>query len=696
MGNIRPVTKLVLDAPGVDGVIAENGHHHGRNWEASDGIEWALNNAEHIPAMHAIAPRAFVLWSDMSLGDWDVLSGGIDWAETRPAVSQPRSVFLHYTRADVGSGAEIRSKDAFRPGVYVRLVRFTPVDGETEPPFALLGFTSTAGGATFALTLPFGDRTDATGTEHLQWPRIYRTSGSISEVDLDDPLAELQMNSGVLTDGSSVLVQDVVVEQLDTFLRILISGYDEWVVPTGDSPLTRSRVTVGFARQAGMANVQELRWLTPATALPVRRVQIPTWCSADTQYRWLGAEPPNTEIAISNDVDPSDNSYQRPRLEFTANTSEPYPERRPVVYRVTHATVPDVTTVESDPQTLQKVLSVRWERDNSWRGSSLRATFRDFKATVAMKPNAQITFGVAWDTGGTPPVPLTRLICYVDGPERQYDGSRYYGMAQPELHASDHITAQLSEVKFARRLGSFETWTAAEVFEYMLQCCGVVDELIHIDPAVDSTYTLTRGMPPWEPTWQYGVDYGVVQLLDNILVDTFGLQWGWGANGYFLRERPEYNGTPDWTISIGNEHPDELVQQFRVVKHLGDYRNYVMSDSPEGTVVVGDVGSLHDDMAKNYIADDRWSILTNANTRQQAIEQANAEFLRRQAWGHTVEIRTEYLGLAPDKFVRILNHPDPEIGDSSIWRVLSESGESTGFDCGVSYTMGYETTDDTE
>lgn len=691
MANIRPVARLTMDVAGVDGLIDTNGHHFGRNWEAAGGADWMLKDAEVIPAMKAIAPRAVVQWSNMALGDWAIDSGEDFWVETRPAVSQPRCRFLHFIQSEKHSGGEVISSDDFRPGVYFRLVRFMPIDGETQPPFVALGFKSTVGGANYAITLPFGDRTEAAETEHLQWPRVYRYD---TTPDLSAPLAELQMASTTLTDGSSVLVQDVAVEQLDEYLRVLISGYDEWIVPTGEHPLTRSTLSVAFARQAGMFNVQEIKWVSPAVAVPVRRVAIPSWMSNDSEFGIVGHQPEETTIAVTEDADPLDGASQRPVVTFTASTSAPYPEQRPVFYRVHQATRPVVTTVESSPKTLSKVLAVRWQRDNSWRHSNISATFRDFDATVALKPNMQVSFGIEWDGGGNPPVPATRMRCYVDGPERSYDGAQYYGKAQPELRASDHISAQLSEVKFVRRLCSFEQWTASAIFIYMLQCCGVDSSLIAVSGDIDSSYRLPRGNPPWEPEWLFGSDYGVVQMLDYIMVDTFGLQWGWGSNGYFLRQRPEYAGTPDWTIDIGSEHPDEIVQQFRVSKQLGDFRNYIMSDSPEGAVVVGDVDSLRDDMAHNYIADDRWSVLTAATTQQQALEQANAEYLRRQAWGHTVEIRTEYLGLAPDKFVRILNHPDPDIGDRSIWRVLSESGESTGFDCGVSYTLGYETTDD--
>ena len=168
MANIRPVARLVMDVPGVDGLIDTGGHHFGRNWEAIGGIDWAMDNTEYIPAMQAIAPRAFVQWANNELSSWTVKSGGSYWAETRPAVSQPRCTYLHFTRSVAGAAGEVQSDYAFRPGVYVRLVRFMPVDGEEYPPFAALGFESTVGGMSYALTLPFGDRTDATDTEHLQ------------------------------------------------------------------------------------------------------------------------------------------------------------------------------------------------------------------------------------------------------------------------------------------------------------------------------------------------------------------------------------------------------------------------------------------------------------------------------------------------------------------------------------------------
>jgi len=47
----------------------------------------------------------------------------------------------------------------------------------------------------------------------------------------------------------------------------------------------------------------------------------------------------------------------------------------------------------------------------------------------------------------------------------------------------------------------------------------------------------------------------------------------------------EYAGTTGLDYSTSrSEHPDEIVQQFRVSKQLGDFRNYIMSDSPGGAL----------------------------------------------------------------------------------------------------------------
>ena len=159
---------------------------------------------------------------------------------------------------------------------------------------------------------------------------MYRYSDTL---ELDAPLAELQMTSSVLTDGSAVLVQDVVVEQLDNYLRVLISGYDEWIVPTDDQPLTRSQLTVGFSRQAGMFNAQELKWLPAATATPVRRVAIQPWMSSDSVWGWVGDEPAGTTITVTGDADPFDATSQRPQVMFGPAAGPP-PEQRPVLYRV--------------------------------------------------------------------------------------------------------------------------------------------------------------------------------------------------------------------------------------------------------------------------------------------------------------------------------------------------------------------------
>jgi len=72
--------------------------------------------------------------------------------------------------------------------------------------------------------------------------------------------------------------------------------------------------------------------------------------SNDSEFGIVGHQPEETTIAVTEDADPLDGASQRPVVTFTASTSAPYPEQRPVFYRVHQATRPVVTTVDEQPQ----------------------------------------------------------------------------------------------------------------------------------------------------------------------------------------------------------------------------------------------------------------------------------------------------------------------------------------------------------
>ncbi len=744
MGNIRPVAEIVIDDPCLDGRIAENGHHYGRNWEAAYSAEdpasepWQHAGCEYIESMKCLLPRAVIHWSDMLTDSWSDLVGEDNWFESRPAITKPRVKFLHFVKNGPGEYGIVQSLNEYRPGVYFRLFRQVPVDGETLAPYAIIEMVGAAGADSYALVLPWGDvdaeeiSISGETTETFDEPRLYRYSDD-EPLDPDYPIASLPATSTGATIGSEPLVQDVAIEQLDNYMRIMISRYDDWLIEDALHPLTRGILRVTFGGHTGMFNVQPILWPATAATRPVHRRTIPAWMDAHNTMYWVGYQPPGTEIAVAEDVlvgsgggpdpecvaaclaalescvagcgdDPEciaacEVAYNactasceilperavRPAVTFTGDYGA---ELRPLLYRVQHHTTPQIYTAESDPGSISPV-KVSWHRNNEWRGASFDAEFQDFESVQELQPNARAELKIAWDTGGEAPTPTTRIIGYLDGSHRQYTGS-FAGKAQPTIRANDHPQARLADLKFMRDMPSFELRNAPELFAWLLSTVGVRSEMISVDEAVTESYIVARSTPPWEPHFLYEDDFGFIQAMDAIFVDYFGLQWGWNESGYFLRPRPTYSGTPDWTMDYDTTQMADMVSALNVERAFDEMRNYVMVKSPAGSAIIADRASHVDPVADNYVADDRWDISTSADSYEEAHIAAYARAVRLRQFALVIEIECEKLTLEPDMFVKIDSHPDPAIPDNSVFRIVDEDGDAAGTDVRVTYTAGIE------
>ena len=687
--NIRPVVGITIDDPCLSGRIAEDGHHFGRNWEAiydtTDpySTDWEYNGCDYLDSMQAILPRKVIGWTDMALANWVIEDGAPYWYETRPAITIPRCEFLHYGRSESGYSGRIRSVNTYRPGIYVRMLHFVPVDGETAIPYTVVDLFGTVGESKYALLLPFGD-TSTANTQYVL-PRIYRYSLA-EPIDLDHPLAEMPDRGTSVTTGSNVLIQDVMIEQLDNYLRVLISGYDkDWIVENGDAPLTSGCVQLSFGAHAAMFNVQPIQWPTPAVAMPTSRKTIPSWNTCASEYAFVGYEPAGTDITITEDADAGDAHTVRPVITFIGTTGV----LRPLVYRVQQATEPTVYTAESDPTSVSSKRTT-WHRDNTWRNSWFDVEYNDFESAIELPPNAQTTFAISWDTGGAAPEPATRIIGFLSGSSRDYTGD-HFGKAVPHMRAKDHPTAKLKELKYMRQMPSFEEWPACNLFSWLLNTVGVDDTYIDVDASItEIAYVLPRSSPPWDPGFEYPDDYGFVQAMDDIFVKYFDLQWGWNESGYFLRPRPAYGGTPDWILNYDTTDTTAIVSRLNVEQAFDEMRNYVLIQSPDGGAADRDLPSHVDPTADNFVGDDRWNMGGGAEDATAAATMAAERLARLSEFSLVITIECERLDLEPDMFIQIDSHPDPDIPNDSVFRIVDEDGASEGMDCKVIYTCVIE------
>jgi len=696
-----PIASIEIDDQTVSGIITPDYHHWGRDWlpefDATNpyAVRWISDDAEYIPAMKAIAPRQIVSWSDMALSDWTVTAGTDLWFENKPAVTKPRVKFLHFRQAEIGSAGRVISTATYRPGIYIRALRFVPVDGETAVPRLRIELDGGTGEIAYGLDIPWGgtDVADAA----FAVPKLYQ-GPSGTAFDLDAPFATMAESTGQMTTGSEVLVQDISIEQLGEFLMIRLSNVSSpWIVKTGvEDALVSSTVAISFTGHCGMFNVQPIQWPATATTKPQQRHEYPTWVSEDVQYRWVGSAPTGTTVSVVEDT-----AYgaTRPFVTFATTGS---PQYRPLLYNVQMWTEPTITAPEYDPQAIAPI-AVSWQRDNSWRGANFSAEYRDCE--VPVRPNMQAELKIGWATAET------RITGYVRNSTDAYSGDRYSGaVREPTLAAYDHISARLSEAKWMRHMPDFALWEAGALFTFLLNTAGVDDAYIYIDAGV-AVDPLPQCDPPWERRWAFDEQTGIVQAMDAIFTDFWGLQWGWGPTGYFLRAKPTYTGTPDWTIDPTTQYvpagdPEDpmapegspsdwmrqIVTRLNINSSIEDMRNYVMVRDEAGNAYFArDVASHTTLTAANYVGDDRWDMLqSRAVGAADAATMAAARLAEVSHSALQIEIETEYDGVGPDDFVLITSHADPLIADNSVYRIVSEAGTATADDMQITYTCIFD------
>jgi len=733
MANIRPVVAIELDDPAVDGRIVPGYHHYGRNWLFDDApddparSQWQLAGCEIIRGMNGLAPISRVKWESHALTDWerdfDANFFRISW----PAITRPRVGHLHYTHsADAERGQATTATD-YPPALQVSLLRTMPVDGQTLTPGFELDLLGEAGGRCFSLALPPPWEGQCVDRAYERRPTLYWWD--MGEYDEREILAVYE---GTGLQGShawaQAVAQQLQIEQIDEYLRIRLPGaQEEWIVWTGDHPVTRGRVRASWTGESGMINVSRLRpitwvyyrwvtledgrrilqWREPDPddpndeaeaiaqgysgaypfAVPRYPQPIPEWMNGaagvvDYTIGNVGVEPPGWYLTAEEVAD------NRPMIHFTGSGGD----ARPVLWIFKEIRAPAGTTATPDPVTIYPD-EIAWHRDNSWRDANFQAEIKDFEEAIELRPYHRAEFSICWDTGVGTPAPITRIIGYLDGAQVSRDGQDFSGFPVPALRASDHPTLKLDK-KFMRHLPSLELWTVKQIFETILQGAGVRIGMITVDAAI-ADLALPRGTPPWEPRFAYEHDYGVIAALDEMLTDRLGVQWGWNASGYFARAKPVWTpgDTPDWTLDLDEADPDIMTYRLVATEDTSAWRNYVMrlSGSREQAhgVLWADPATLSDPDDPHYAGDDLWDIEGGAESKSIAGYMAYRRLLELRQYRVALEIECGRLDIEPDTFGEV-NATLARVPAGSIFRALEEDGRAKGVEAKVTYTVGLE------
>lgn len=725
MANIRPVASVELDDPAVDGRIAQGYHHYGRNWTfdeqpgSSVEPEWWLAGTEIIGAMKAVAPCAYVSWTNMILRNWNIEEDENFWALSRPAVTRPRVQFIHYTHAEAGARGTICSTGTFAPAIHMTTVRFQPVDGSSYAPQMDIHLLGNGDYLSYGLELPSPCEAIAINNAAQARPTLW--SWAPGDYDNRQIVALYEGHvTSFPTMNTTAFVEQLQVEQIGDYLRVRLPNQSEdWVIPNADQPLTRGPVRVRFAGGAGMFNCHELtylnriycQWLTNAAGEPVLRWDTETFEGASeanpgaiartdhTLASWLNTTPSALTYAVGTvGVHPagtniSGQEYSGNRVGFHFSTPAGS-DSRPALMIGKEVRTAAGSQETADPTTIYPT-KVTWSRNNSWRGAEFTAYYQDFEEAITVKPNARAELKICWDTGVGVPAPTTRIIGYLDGTHVARTGGTYEGHPVAVLKAKDHPMSQLAGKKFMRHMPSFELWTAQEIFEFVLGTCGVHSSMMTVDAAVTDAYTLPVNSPPWEPAWGYANDYEVIRALDKMLVEVLGLQWGWNASGYFLRPQPTWTSgdSPDWTLDYDESDTDEVTLRIVASEGTAEFRNYVMrlagADSNTYAAVRSNPETHYDNTDPHYTGNDSWDISSGDENQTMADYMAARRLVELSRFSLMLEIENMKLDLDRDMFIEV-NAGLSRVPDGSVFRVLDEHGTAEGAEVTADYTLGLE------
>jgi len=700
VAQLVPVAEITVDNPDCDGLITAHGFAY--NWEFKDRPDgpaapvWEHHNTEVLRGMNAVSPRSQFRWIDMLLANWQVEDGVGYWQEQRLMACKPQAKFLHFKDASIGSYGSIITKVAYRPSVFLRLFRWRPAIGETDSPLVEIQLLGNGSGYEYGLILPWP--TDDEADYNYKYPTLFRREAG--ETGGGTRLAEYQGLGGMRSlEGSEASYQNVMIEQIGDWIRIELSGTGEpWLFETGDAGLSIGFVRVIFYRHPGMFTLQALKFPATSYCEPREYLKLPAWInSANTTYGSKVYEAPaGTSLSVTEQVDPTDARASKPRLTFT--NSDRWV--RPVCYLLQQGDPGAIGSARSSEVSTAgtgRLLEVGWSRNARYRGAQFTARLRDPSA-YAWKGNEKATLALDWDAG-TGATVVNKVTGYIVPQKPLAAGRAMPDQRELRVTVRDGVEARLSK-KFMLYMPSFEKWTAAEVFEYVLNRSGVPDALIDVDSAVDERYTLPWGDPKWERSWNYAPDYGVVAALDEMLVKLFGLQWGNDADGkYFLREEPQWTtgDTPDFTLDWDTTTDDDVITMLEPERAGADFRNYVAAivglENRESGWLARDEGSHRTPTDNRFVGDDWWEVV-NAEDHQQATQISNkrlAEFLRSK---ETLTWTTRREDLGPDKFVAVQAASVIDLPDDSVCRIVTEEGQAA-FDSGppdmtATYTMVVE------
>lgn len=641
----------------------------GENWRTY----WDTGEVEILPELKCACPAGFPCPTDIGEAGITIYCG--NWRTAKPYCPH-NYTYWHLYRVAPGMTGLIRTTwSAYN--FWVRLIRFAPAPNEHLPNEVSIGLIAVNADDLiheWGLKLPGPNNT-------IQRPQLWRYSTILPPTP--SLWSELEVDSRPASESGGVWEQVLTIEQLGPYLRIAATGAQQWTQyilrpdVTTDDYQFRYYLSVYAQGHPIMAAIQPIWYSRYAEMRPSTYYSLPAEYSNTVHIRTATDTPSGTSVLAATEVSSLNPRAIRPVVRFYSTE----PLSRAVVWRVDSYATAEFTDGRGEMET-QTVARVRWTRNNEWRNAELEAELPAGTTVPDWKGNNKVSLRVALEpTGAGEPDYIDKFTGYLLEPEPAID-DKVPQLRRVTLRAIDGVGMRLSKHFMVSAIPpggmTLEDW-----FTLVLNNAGVPESLIEVDEEV-ADLTIADPVPRSMPRLQFGKDQTVVNALDEVINNTTGLQWGVRGDGtYFVRKRPEYDGTPDWVLDEGTVTDTDVVFAFESTRSSEDFRNYVYVAAKDDygqlkSVIVRNSASHTDETDDRFIGEDWWKVVLAPDERNPEMR-AQLELDESLKPSHNIVWKTCIKDLSPGQFVRV-DVDNFNIPAGTVFEIVEESGEIAGND----------------
>ncbi|MGD8238852.1 MAG: hypothetical protein PVH68_09885 [Armatimonadota bacterium] len=697
MANIKPAVILEIGEPDQKGKVLAPGVGVPLDFRADaqrvSGLvtplatepSWDLAGTEVVsPNYPALTLRGKVQKTNMSLSQW-ACSPPEQWAA--PLVPDKPSVnylWYHDSRANQTGTAVSTFLLPARPQFAFTWFDYAPhrdVSGDVGVEIILRYGESDE----LMLVLPLSSDT-------YKYPTLFRSGEIVDEFQSGIPGAELLDNSGPKAKGlvfrnlPGATVISFKGAHADWVTRVLGHGVNDWLEP--------GRVAVRAIRHAMQFHLQTLTFDTGGTA----------------HSKWLEWEPYYTPAANTFVVPEDVSGYTAPtgtsvsaavetqrvpsdqhRLKLTLSTSDP--QQTPVVgWSSMYGTTSLGTALDdnflADLTEAGDLYRVEWRIRDTYRGSVLKATVRNWDGQYEWKGNNWTKLQMGWDDGGG-----RDGLTYYDQFAGFLDKPKYWrrfrddaGRALIKLRARDW--AFRFRKKAAFMFPAFGGWPFGDACRYVLNRCGVPDSLIEIPTSMED-YVV-----PWDDvglvSFAYDDDANPLRILDHLCNAVASSDASWEPYGIFVRFMPSgvvriwpgttyTDGAEELTINDSGTGAN-LITRFDGERGLDDFRNHVAVVGKKGQsvvrVMVRDADSQFARTDDKFLGDDWWEVITDLDMDAPELR-AEGRLEERLRISNLVLWKCRgHPELMPNDFVKVGTVANCNVPSDTIFRITEKRSEA--------------------